>query len=215
MARSSHPSLSRPREPGGLRRVPGASDRPIRSQLVVAVLVGIVLVAVPLYLLRRPSPSVSDASDTTARGFGGVLRTEVDAGTRAVEVALGSVQRVRCGISANQISNEGSLCDALPELEAALSRAIGTSVPCAPRAGEDGSINYVLEVDFGARRLNVFAGKSGQWRGPRVKKAVACVQRALPSLDWANVAHQHQYYAIAILATYPAPESVQRLPTFD
>ena len=214
MARSSHPTLSRPRDPG-LRRVPGGSERPIRPQLVLGVLLGIVLVAVPLYLLRRPSPAVSETSAPPTLGFGGVLRTEEDAGAPAAAVSLGPAQRVRCGVSANQISSEGSLCDALPELETALARAIVASVDCAPRAGEDGSINYVLEVDFSSHRLNVFAGKSGQWRGPRVRKAISCTQRALPGPDWANIAHQHQYYAIAILATYPVPETIHRLPTFE
>ena len=203
MARSSHPTLSRPREPG-LRRVPGGSERPIRPQLVLGVLLGIVIVAVPLYLLRRPTPNVSETNVPATLGFGSVLRTEIDAGVPAAEVTLGAAQRVRCGISANQISNEGSLCDALPELETALARA-----------GEDGSINYVLEVDFQSHRLNIFAGKSGVWRGPRVRKAITCAQRALPSPDWDNVPHQHQYYAIAILATYPTPETVHRLPTFE
>ena len=181
----------------------------------MGVLAGIVLVAVPLYLLRRPSPNLSEAVDTPTLTFGRVVHTEADAGTRPLDVVLGPVQRVRCGASANQISNEGSACDALPQLETALSRAISGNVECAPRAGDDGSINYVLEVDFSSRRLNVFAGKSGQWRGSRVKKAVACVQRALPSLGWADVNHRHEYYAIAILATYPAPDTIHRQPTFD
>lgn len=191
------------------------SERPIRSQLVMAVLVGIVLVAVPLYLLRRPSANVEETAEMPATSFGGILRTEIDAGVLAQEVVLGTAQRVRCGVSASQISQEGTLCDGLPALEAALSRAIQASVECAPRAGDDGSINYVLEADFGSHRLNVFAGKSGQWRGARVKKAVSCVQRALPKVDLSSVPHQHQYYAIAILATYPTREEVQRVPTFD
>ena len=126
MARSSHPTLSRPREPG-LRRVPGGSERPIRPQLVLGVLLAIVLVAVPLYLLRRPAPNVSEANVPTTLGFGSVLRTEIDAGVPAAEVTLGPAQRVRCGISANQISSEGSLCDALPELDGA--QIVAIAVP--------------------------------------------------------------------------------------
>ena len=101
------------------------------------------------------------------------------------------------------------------QLGPVLSRAILGSLDCAPRLGSEGSINYVLEVDFASRRLNVFAGKSGQWRGARVKKTIACVQRALPELDWAGLQHQHQYYAVAILATYPAPDTIREQPTFD
>ncbi|HWO12867.1 MAG TPA: hypothetical protein VNN80_25385 [Polyangiaceae bacterium] len=214
MARSSPPSLSSEREPSP-RHGPGSGERPIRLQLVLAVLVAIVLIAVPLYLLRRPTPNESEPSDTPARGFGGVIRTEVDAGAAVVEVTLGPLQRVRCGDSASQAGTEGVLCDAPAPLGGVLSRAILGSLDCAPRLGSEGSINYVLEVDFASRRLNVFAGKSGQWRGARVKKTVACVQRALPELDWAGLQHQHQYYAVAILATYPAPETIREQPTFD
>lgn len=219
MARSSPPPAPRAPEPL-VRRLGHASnsERPIRAQAVVTFALGVVLVAVPLYLLRRPgSSSAADLSESSQPGFGGVIRTEMDAGAEATEVLLGPLQRVRCGPSPNQISGEGGLCDALPLLEAALRQGIQSNVDCAPRAGKEGSINYVLEVDFTSNRLNVFAGKSGSWRGARAKKAVTCVLRSLPPLPWTDITHQHQYYAIAILATYPAPAAgpVDNLPTFE
>src|SRR5690606_10282759 len=146
------------------------------------------------YHLRRPSTSArSLLPDTGAAGLGGVIRTEADAGAEAAEVLLGPLQRVRCGLSAARISGEGGLCDPLPLLEGALRQAIQNNVDCAPRAGKEGSINFVLEVDFTSNRLNVFAGRSGTWRGARAKKAVTCVQRSLPPLPWTDIAHQHQY----------------------
>ena len=184
----------------------------------MAFALGVVLVAVPLYLLRRPSASpLSLLPDPHASGFGGVIRTEMDAGAEATEVVLGHLQRVRCGPSATQISGEGGLCDALPLLEGALRQGIQNNVDCAPRGGKEGSINYVLEVDFTSNRLNVFAGKSGSWRGSRARKAVTCVLRSLPPLPWTDMTHQHQYYAIAILATYPEPaaEPIDGLPAFE
>src|SRR5262245_28862309 len=122
MARSSPPSTPRPQEPL-VRRLGQASsgERPIRAQAVVAFAIGVVLVAVPLYLLRRPSTApLSLQPDPEVSGFGGVIRTEIDAGAEATEVVLGPLQRVRCGPSATQISGEGGLCDALPLLEGAL-----------------------------------------------------------------------------------------------
>jgi hypothetical protein len=219
MARSSPPSTPRPQEPL-VRRLGHASsgERPIRAQAVVAFALGVVLVAVPVYLLRRPSTSpLSLLPEPGGPGFGGVIRTEMDAGAEATEVVLGPLQRVRCGPSAAQISGEGGLCDALPLLEGALRQGIQNNVDCAPRGGKEGSINYVLEVDFTSNRLNVFAGKSGSWRGGRARKAVTCVLRSLPPLPWTDMTHQHQYYAIAILATYPEPaaEPIEGLPTFE
>lgn len=219
MARSTPPSPPRAREPL-VRRLGHASggDRPIRAQAVVAFAAGVVLLSVPLYLLRRPSTSsFTLLTDAGAPEFGGVIRAETDAAAEATEVLLGPLQRVRCGSSATQISGEGGLCDALPLLEGALRQGIQNNVDCAPRAGKEGSINYVLEVDFTSNRLNVFAGKSGSWRGSRVKKAVTCVLRSLPPLPWTEMTHAHQYYAIAILATYPvaAAEPGSELPSFE
>jgi hypothetical protein len=185
--------------------------------VVVVSALALVLVAVPLYLLRRPGSSAhGSVTDTgVVQGFGGVLRAEQDAGAAATDVLLGPLQRVRCGPSPTQTSGEGGLCDALPLLEAALRQGIQNNVDCVPRAGKEGSINYVLEVDFSSNRLNVFAGKSGSWRGARARKATTCVLRSLPPFPWTDMVHQHQYYAIAILASYPAAESLEGLPSFD
>lgn len=193
-----------------------SGERPLRAQLVIAGVLVLILIAVPVYLFRRPSGVASQPlADAGAPGFGGVIRAPIDASDGASGVDLGGVQRVRCGASATRISGEGGLCDALPALEAALRESIRESVECAPRTGAEGSINYVLEIDFASNRLNVFPGQSGKWRGPRARRATSCVLRSLPPVAWADIPHQHQYYAIAILATYPAPDPLEILPTFD
>lgn len=220
MAKSSYPSppSSRKRSLRRMSHGSTSSDKPIRSQLVVSIALGVMLVAVPLYLLRRPSPSPNPSDlvrESRALGLGGVIRDELDAGANHSDVLLGPLQRVRCGASATQTSGEGGLCDSLPLLEAALRQAIVSNVDCVSRGAKEGSINYVLEADFTQNRLNVFAGKSGLWRGARARKAVSCVLRSLPPLGWTELPHQHQYYAIAMLATYPAIEVSDGLPRFD
>ena len=218
MARSSHPTPPRAQEQSRRRlsHAGTSGERPIRAQVVVASALALVLVAVPLYLLRRPSSSSpASTADALVPGFGGVIRAEQDAGAPSTDVLLGPLQRVRCGPSPTQTTGEGGLCDALPSLEMALRQSIQSNVDCVPRAGKEGSINYVLEIDFSSNRLNVFAGKSGTWRGSRARKATTCVLRSLPPLPWTEIVHQHQYYAIAILATYPASDSMEGLPTFD
>jgi len=64
-------------------------------------------------------------------------------------------------------------------------------------------------------RYNLFPGKSGKWRGPQARRAIQCVLRGFPPVDLATVSHQYGYYAIAILAVYPAPDPFEILPTFD
>jgi hypothetical protein len=184
--------------------------------VVIAGVLVVILVAVPLYLLRRPRGASSDPPrEAASRHFGGVIRAEVDAGARVADVLLGPIQRVKCGPSLAQAHNEGAFCDALPTLETAFRDSIKSSAECAPRTGKEGSINYVLELDFASNRLNVFPGKSGNWKGPRARRAASCVLRAFPPVSWADVNHQHQYYAIAILATYPTADPFDTLPTFE
>lgn len=199
-----------------LSRSGGGAERPLRAQFVLAGMLGLILIAIPLYLLRRPSGTPSASfPDAGVSGFGGVFGDEADASSLVAQVLLGPIQRVKCGPSAAQISNEGELCDALPALEAALRQSILGSVECAPRTGKEGSINFVLEVDFEGSRYNLFPGKSGKWRGPQARRAIQCVLRGFPPVDLTTVNHQFGYYAIAILAVYPAPDPFEVLPTFD
>lgn len=205
----SEPSLRRLGVGGG-----GGGERPLRAQLVVALVVGLVLLAVPLYLWRRPSGTenaLKDGGAADARNDAPIAASgsplELDAGAAEERVKLGLPQRVRCGASSKG-GREGTLCDGLPVFEAALSKAIRENVDCAPKLQKEGSINYVLNVDFVGQKLHVFPGASGSWKGPVARKAAACIKRALPAPDWSNIQHQHRYYSIAVMATYPtAPKA--------
>jgi len=176
----------------------------------------LILIAVPLYLLRRPSGAPDLQPDAGVAHLGIVVRAPIDASSEAAtRVTLGTIQRVRCGASRAESSLEGGQCDPLPALEAALRESIRESVSCAPRTGKEGSINFVLEVDFPQSRLNVFPGQSGKWRGPQARRATLCVMRSFPPVNWAQITHTHDYYAVAVLATYPAPDPLETLPSFE
>src|SRR5262245_12296296 len=177
--RSSFPSLSGETR---LRRLgvgsSGGGDRPLRAQLVVAGVACVILVAVPLYLLRRPSGNVSPAPEPSASASAGrppSAPVPVDAGIAAQKpverVRLGPAQRVKCGSSAAQARVEGGLCDSIPTFEQALKTAIVSAIDCAPKEKTEGTVNYVMSVDFTARVINVFPGASGTWRGPQAKRA--------------------------------------------
>lgn len=217
MAGSPRPSFPAPSEPS-LRRLGvgggggGGGDRPIRAQVVVALVVGLVLLAVPLYLWRRPSGTENRPGDAGAAA----TAPATDAGLRRMpplpeaapiveRVKLAEPQRVKCSASARATGQSGELCDRLTVFEEALAKAIRESVDCAPKTGKEGNLNYVLSVDFSNRRLHVFPGASGQWKGPQARRAADCVRKALPAPDWGAVQHQYRFYMIAVLATYPAP----------
>jgi hypothetical protein len=230
MARTPRPSIpSLSGEPRHRRLGTGPSgggDKPLRAQLVVAGVVGVILIAVPLYLVRRPSGASAPAAEPSASA--GVTRTPsapspVDAGApapaKAVErVKLGTPQRVKCGASATNARIEGGLCDALPAVERSLAAAIKAAVDCAPKRKEEGSINFVVSLDFTKRSFHVFPGASGTWRGPQARRTTDCVNRAFPAPDWGAIPHQYRYYWIAILATYPLASSAAvpaGTPTFE
>lgn len=215
MARGSYPTIPPAPEPRLRRPSHSPGERPLRAQLVIAGVLVLILISVPLYLFRRPSGVVSNVPDAGARFLGVVVRQELDASAGTSQVSLGSVQRVRCGPSRAQATLEGAQCDALPALEAGLRESIRDTVPCAPRTGKEGSINFVLEVDFSASRLNLFPGQSGKWRGPQARRAALCALRSFPPVPWSELTHAHAYYAIAVLATYPAPDPLEVLPSFD
>lgn len=216
MSQGSHPSLPKAHEARSRRPGSSAGERPLRAQLVIASVLVLITIAVPLYLLRRPSGLSNMPADAGASQLGIVLRAPVDAASEgSSQVTLGPIQRVRCGASRTESSMEGAQCDPLPVFEAALQESIRDTVSCAPRTGKEGSINFVLEVDFSTNRLNVFPGQSGKWRGPQARRATLCALRSFPPITWGELTHSHDYYAIAVLATYPAPDPMETLPSFE
>jgi hypothetical protein len=213
MNRPQRPSFPAPSEPN-LRRLGvggGNNGRPLRAQLVVALVALLVLVAIPLYLWRRPAATDASPSASVSAALASALPSglpplaAVDAAVSEERVRLGAPQRVRCGSSSRARGREGPGCDQLPYFEEALKRAIRETVDCAPKVRAEGSINYVLRIDFASKRLHVFPGASGQWKGSQARRAAKCVLRNLPSPQWQTLQHQDSYYEIAIMATYPAP----------
>lgn len=203
---------------------PGGGERLLCTQLVIALVLGFTILAVLLYLMRRPSGTEHDGHDAMAEPSASALapppsivRTKVEPPKKPVErVKVGAVQRLRCGASAKLSGGEGSLCDSLPFFEQALTKAVTDSVDCAPKGKEEGSINYVLVVDFRAHALRLYPGRSGSWKGKQAKAAAECVKRALPAPTWDTLTHQYRHYMLAVLATYPAlGPSGDGLPTFQ
>src|SRR4051812_31554606 len=96
--RSSRPWLSFTRSSrlstsneAGLRRLSRGrvGARPLRAQAVLVGVLGLVLVAVPSYFLRRPNDVASGMLvDVGVQPFGGPVRDEVDAGRPRSSVVL-------------------------------------------------------------------------------------------------------------------------------
>jgi hypothetical protein len=178
----------------------------------------LILLGVPLYFMRRPALSADGAGAPDGGVVAprrGLVRTTLDAGVPNRDVRLGPVQRVKCSAAPESRGNEGALCDTVPELDKALANGIRRNVDCAPKTGKEGTVNYVLTVDFQTRSLRIFPGASGAWRGPQAKRATQCVTRAMPELEWDKIRHKYRYYMLAIMATYPAPNPLETFPEFE
>ena len=213
--RPSFPSA--PSEPNlrrlGIGGARSGGERPVRAQLVVASVVGLILLAVPLYLWRRPSGTehslgASGASASAQVGAAPVGSDSVDRRDEQPAVKLDAVQRVRCSASLSAKGQEGVLCDSLTFFEKALAESIRKNTGCAPKTGETGTLNYVMQIDFRRKWVNVFPGASGQWKGPQARRAAKCVERSLPRPEWQKITHQYSYYMIAIMASYPPPAPI-------
>jgi hypothetical protein len=188
----------------------------LRAQIVVALVAVCVLIAVPLYLLRRPggkSGTVASASAALDAGKAplaltdaGTAVTPLDAGKAPERLHVAAVQHVRCGASAGG-GHEGNVCDSVPFFEDALSKAVRDNPDCAPKSSEQGTLNYVLTVDFQRKALHLFPGASGGWRGKQARRAISCVKRAFAAPDWTTIQHQYRFYTIAVLATYVPPNA--------
>jgi hypothetical protein len=188
----------------------GGSDRPLRAQVIVALVCAAMLIAVPLYLWRKPSSKATPAAASASASGGLQAALKAPAAAAAARAAppprltLGAVQKVRCGATPSASQSEGTLCDTLGPFEEALKKAILTSEECAPKAKTKGSINFVLTIDFARKKLHVFPGASGDWHGKIARRATTCVSNAVKIADW-NIPHQYRHYAIAVLATYAGP----------
>lgn len=213
--RSSFPSA--PSEPSVRRlgvRSSTSIERPIRSQVIFAVVAGLVLLAIPLYLMRRPEPEPEPETAKAPVGFSPNVPVTEEEDEGSNRLSTEKPVRVKCASRPGVRGDSGKICDQLSYFEEALDEAIFDTVDCAPRTGKEGTVNYVLKVDFAEKTLHVFPGASGKWQGPQAQRSAKCVKQALPAPDWDSIDHQHRYYEIAIMTNYRPPPATAT-PMFE
>jgi hypothetical protein len=212
----SHP----PSEPhSALARASGilnAEDRPVRLQLIGALLLGLVLVASGLYLWRRPRSSDAATSDPASAsasaptlaalggdaGFEAIVGGGVDAGS-AGPVSVSDARVLACQDRGSK-KTAPDACDHLAPIEQALSSAIHQASSCVPGAAGGGTIEYVADVSFSRHKVNVSLPRAGRSVHDRkaIKACSAAVRGALQGVALDGVDHQHSRYKIAVTATY-------------
>lgn len=207
--RSSPPSQPSPyRYLGG-----GGGERPVRVQVIIGLVAGLILVAVPLYLWRRPQPGTIPSADAAV--------ADTKAGATLDAGFMPPVAIVDAGVSNIKLSpfttvkcqNPGpgrtppERCDHVTFFEDALSRAIRENAACSPSSKMPAELSFVMELDFRRKRMNLFAGKSSTMKREKSKELLRCVKKAMPTPDWGTVPHQYVKYKLNVVATYPPSDS--------
>lgn len=183
-------------------------DRPARLQMIVALILGLVLVAIPLYLWRRPRAEALTVA-TGAAPDAGALPAVTAAATAAPDdrLVLGEAKILSCHDPGPK-KTPPEQCDHVADLEKPFAKAIEESASCVAREAGGGTIIYVADVTFGKRKtLSLGTPKEGRTLKSS-KVAVACekaVRQKLGSMPDNPPKHEHARYRVSITATYPGP----------
>ena len=179
-------------------------DRPARLQMIVALILGLVLVAIPLYLWRRPrTESISVSAGTLDAS---VLPAVTAAPTSGVDekLVIGEPKILSCHDPGPK-KTPPDQCDHVAELEKAFAKSIEDSTSCVPREAGGGTIIFVADVNFKKKTVGVSTPKEG--RTLKSSKIAGGCERAvkskLSSLPFESIKHGHVRYRVSITATYP------------
>jgi hypothetical protein len=177
---------------------------------VLGLLALLVLVALPVYLLRRPKPTRPAATEALPRVEASVATIAPEAGaptavpevSPAKRIALADAKTARC-TSRGGGRATSERCDRLPAFEDALARAIRDNVACAPPAMGPYTVSFVLTLDFDKKSMHLWAGRSGSMKKRSAGDLIRCVEHAIVPPDWETVAHQFQKYDVNLIVAYP------------
>jgi hypothetical protein len=186
------------------------SDRPARLQMIVALILLLVLVAIPLYLWRRPrAESIAAAAGPDAAA---APIESAPPPPRQDKVTLGEPKVLGCHDPGPKRTAPAD-CDHVAELEAAIAKAIEDSASCVPAEAGGGTIAYAVDMSFKRKAVFVSAPREGRtFKGKIAAGCASAVKAKLGSLAIEGAAHQHQRYKVEVAATYPDPAAPARAP---
>jgi len=201
------PSLHGVHGPGG----GGPSNALAHIQTVLALLLGILLFAVPLYLWRRPrSVQIAvraDAGAPEAARDAGQVQVAAPELTPPPPVKLADPRVLECHDRGSK-RTPPEQCDHVVAFEKAFAEAIESSHDCVPKDAGAGSIEYVADLSFGRRRNPVTVGLPRDGRSFQsakiAKDCAAGVRARLATFPVAPLTHTHARYKIAVVASYGA-----------
>lgn len=182
-------------------------DRPARLQMIVALVLGLLLVAIPLYLWRRPR------AESIAVHAGALDAEALPAVTAATsspieeKLVIGAPKLLSCHDPGPK-KTPPERCDRVAGLEAAFAKAIEDSASCVPKDAGGGTLIFVLDAQFKKKTIAVATPKEG--RTLKSSKIAGSCERAVKSklagLPFESMKHEHVRYRISITATYPSSQ---------
>jgi hypothetical protein len=179
------------------------AERPARLQMIVALLLGLVLVAIPLYLWRRPRAESIAANSGADSGVDPNAAAPAATTSEDLKPTLGDTKVLQCQDPGPK-KTAPEQCDHVAEVETALAKAIEENASCVPRDAGGGTIQYVADVSFKRKVIGISTPKETRTM-KNAKVVTACqsaVKSKLSSLSLDNVNHGHARYKIAITASY-------------
>lgn len=179
-------------------------DRPARLQMIVALILGLVLVAIPLYLWRRPRAESISVSAVAADASALPAVTAAPTIRRDDGLVLGEAKLLSCHDPGPK-KTPPDRCDHVAEVGRALARAIEDSASCVAREAGGGTIVYVADVHFRKKSVTLSTPKEGRTLKSS-KVAAGCrrsVQRKVAELELGSLEHEHTRYRVSVTATYP------------
>ena len=186
----------------------GGGERPVRLQIIIALVAGLVLVAVPLYLWRRPRPESIPSADAAIAADAGAPApvspvVAFDAGVAGGQLNIGKPETLKCqGGGTGKTPPER--CDHITFFEDSLARAIRETAAAAPESKISYKVSYVMDVDFRRKKVTLFAGKSSTLKPQKLKGLVRDVKTHMTAPDeWKSILHQYGRYKVNVTVTYP------------
>jgi len=202
----------------------GRVQRDVRLQAALALVVGIAVVAVPLFIWGRgkkhntdgaaasasASASVEDAGAPTVIFGDAGAQLSVDAGGRTVTFA--EPRYLKCQ-DPGPAKTTADKCDHLGVIEELVTKAITERIAtCLPTLPAAQTVNFVVDVSFKRKKMRLKDGKEGSsMPAAQRKKLVSCIEKGLAAPNFDTVGHAHQRYLFQFVATF-GPTSAPVIP---